>query len=633
MTSMKRDPQAPAVDAPAGLLAEQIAALAELFPQAFTEGKLDFATLRTLLGDVVDTRPERYAFSWAGKRQAIEHAQTPSQSTLLPVRAESVNFDSTGNLFIEGDNLEVLKLLHRAYFNSVKLIYIDPPYNTGNDFVYPDDFTDALDNYLQVTGQKDAQGNLRTSNPETSGRYHSAWLSMMYPRLVLARSLLTQDGLIFVSIDDTEVANLRLLMNELFGEENFVTELVWKKAYGGGPKTKYVVGLHEYVICYAKSLFDLDAITVPTNPESVARYYRYKDEKHEKLGPYRLHPVEATKSMGARPNLVFPIPAPNGSEIWPKRQWWWSQDRVQQALQDNMLVFTQSADGWTVNYKQYLYDENGEMRTAKPFSLLEGPYTQQGTAEIHALLGDSKIFPFPKPTGVVRTLLEYVASDKDALILDFFAGSGTTAQATLEMNHEDGGNRRFILVQLPEPTPDDSDAHRAGYHTIADIGKERIRRVIVRMQQAEQGTLKLSTRQTPEDLGFRVFKLGASNLRRWTPPAEDTDEAYLRQLELMANTVASGNTPEDIVWEAALREGYSLSSQLAKVPAVTANEVYQVTDPSKGQSFYLCLDDRLNLAGLRPLALTRDTLFICRAQSLDDTTGANLALMCRLKTI
>jgi adenine-specific DNA-methyltransferase len=612
---------------------DQLAALRTLMPQVFTEGKVDFEKLHASLGDLADDRPERYSFSWAGKRDAIRLLQAPSRATLIPARDESLDFDTTQNLFIEGDNLEVLKLLYKPYFGRVKMIYIDPPYNTGNDFVYPDNFADPLDTYLQLTGQKDSAGNLLTSNPETGGRYHSAWLSMMYPRLFLARQLLREDGVIMVSIDDKEVFDLRLLLNEIFGEENFVDTIIWKKRYGGGAKEKYLVSVHEYIVFYAKNKEALSNIFIPLEPESIERYYKYKDDKYPIRGPYRTHPLEATKSMGERKNLVFPIPAPDGTEVWPKRQWLWSKDRAFKARANNELEFMKGNEGWTVHTKQYLKDENGVERQSKAFSIIDDVYTQHGTNEIIDLFGDAQIFAFPKPTGLIKPILQIATeSDSEDIILDFFAGSCTTAQAMLELNREDGGNRRFIMVQLPEPTGNKQ------FPTIAEIGKERIRRVVARMKKERDGQLALDK---PEDLGFKVFKLAPSNYRQWDVGADLVSAqtqpdaaAYARQAELFADPLVEGWLPENVLYEVALKEGYGLNIVVEDLTGLgDLSGLYRVTDPDKGQSFYFTLAGKIALRDLRPLDLKKDDLFICRDSALDDEAAANLALQCRLKTI
>jgi adenine-specific DNA-methyltransferase len=610
-------------------LAGRVAQLKALFPEASSEGKIDLDKLQAALGDVVDNGPERYTFTWAGKRDAIRILQMPTRATLVPCPEESVNWESTRHLFVEGDNLEVLKLLFKPYFGRVKMIYIDPPYNTGNDFIYPDNFTDPLTTYLRLTGQRDEAGNLLTSNPETGGRYHSAWLSMMYPRLFLARQLLREDGVIFVSIDDHEVHNLRLLMDEVFGEENFIDNIIWKKRYGGGAKEKYLVSLHEYILFYAKNKDSLDPLFIPTDPETIEKYYKFKDEKYETRGPYRTHPLEATKSMGERKNLVYPILAPDGTEVWPKRQWLWSKERATEALQSNELVFVQGKDGWTVHTKQYLRDEAGNMRSSKAFSIIDDVYTQHGTNEVIEIFGDAQIFPFPKPTKLMRPLLQIATiSDEEDIILDFFAGSCASAQAVLELNREDGGNRRFIVVQLPEPTGNPQ------IPTIADIGKERIRRVIARMRQATAGQLPLEMRTTPEDLGFKVFKLAPSNFRGWAGVAAPEAGAYAQQMELFADPLVEGWTAEKVVAEVALKEaGFGLNYQVEAVAGVAGQTVYRVVDPDKGQTFHICLDARVRLEALKLLELGRDDLFVCRAGALDDETAANLALQCRLRII
>jgi adenine-specific DNA-methyltransferase len=606
------------------VLEAQIAKLRSLFPEAVVEGKIDFDKLRATLGGAAESGPGRFSFAWAGKDDALALLQTPSRGTLIPCPEESVNFDTTGNVFIEGDNLEVLKLLFKPYFGRVKLIYIDPPYNTGQDFVYPDNYADPLQTYLQLTGQADAEGNLLTSNPDTSGRYHSSWLSMMYPRLFLARQLLADDGLIFVSIDDNEAHHLRLLMNEVFGEENFVAQVTWKKVYGGGAKVKHVVGLHEYALCYARDKTAIDFISLPPDPK-ILRLYKFKDEKYGKRGPYYTQPL-ATTSMDERENLRYAIPY-EGEEIWPEKQWQWKKGRTLQALANNDLVIKKTADGWSVRYKQYLRDEDGVERGSKPFSILDGPYTQEGTEEIEDLFGDNKVFPFPKPVNLVKHFLSYRWDDPNAIVLDFFSGSCTTAQAILELNREQGGNRKFIMVQLPEPTG------RQDYPTIAEIGKERIRRGIAKLQKETSGKLDFTDGNTPEDLGFKVFKLTKPNIQQWVPDANRDPEDYSEKLSLFNDPLVTGWSPENVLWEIALREGFSLNTRFEKKKVGNGNAIYEVTDPDSGQRFTVCLDDEIKANLSKHYELAPDHLFVCRDIALDDTAAANLALQCRLKTI
>jgi adenine-specific DNA-methyltransferase len=610
---------------------EKIENLKDLFPEIFTDGVIDFDKLRLLLGESVDARPERYSFSWAGKRDSIGLLQTPTHATLKPDKKESVDFDSTRNVFIEGENLEVLKLLYKSYFGQIKMIYIDPPYNTGNDFVYPDNYSEPLETYLKLTGQRSNIGDLLTNNPETSGRFHSTWLSMMYPRLALARQLLRDDGVIFVSIDDNEIYNLRMLMNEVFGEENFIECFVWKKSYGGGAKEKYAVTQHEYILLFARNLANVSELWLPPDPKAEARYYRYKDSKIETRGPYRLNPLEATKSMDKRENLIFPIPLPWGGEVWPKRQWWWSRERVFRVLAEDGLVFTKSDEGATVSYKQYLRDEEGRERRAKPFSVIDGIYTQHGTADLTSLFDGQSIIQFPKPVALIKKLLNMATEvEHGDLILDFFAGSCTTSQAVMELNREDGGNRRYICVQLPMPTPKDSPARKAKYETIADIGKERIRRVIAKMKLDDEG--KLPQNRT-EDLGLKIFKLDESNIQTWQINEAASLEEYVKQMKLATDPLIEGWKVEHVIWEIAIKEGYALTSSVELSKGVKSNKVYRVTDIAKEQFFLICLDNKIDLTLPVALNLTKDDLFICRDSALNDSLAANLALQCRLKTI
>ena len=601
---------------------ERLAQLRRLVPEAFSEGRIDWAKLRAALGEAVDEGPERYTFSWAGKGDALRALQAPTAATLRPCRDESVGFEQTRNVFIEGENLEALKLMLKPYHGRVKMIYIDPPYNTGHDFVYPDDFKDPLGNYMRLTGQVDAEGNYASSNSESSGRYHSAWLSMMYPRLFLARQLLREDGVIFVSIDDHEVHNLRMLMNEVFGEENFVECFIWKKSYGGGAKEKYAVTQHEYILLYGREAALVPELWLSPDPKAESRYYKHSDSR----GPYRLKPLEATASMDDRPNLRFPIPLPQGGTIMPKRQWWWSKDRVMAALDNDELAFVQTDGGVTVSYKQYLFDEMGRKRKQKPFSVVDGIYTQSGTRDLRKLFGNELVMQFPKPVDLLRQAVEMVTTIPGSeIVLDFFSGSSTMAHAVLDLNREDGGERRFILVQLPEPTD------REDYATIAEIGKERIRRVISKMEAERAGRLDLDG--APPDLGFRVFKLGPSHHRRWLGVAESDPDAYVTQMALYSDPLEPGWRPLDVVWELAIKEGYRLDSLVSRDERVAGQAVYRVQDRDSEARFYVCLDETLALEALWPLELGPDDLFYCRDVALDDEAAANLALQCRLGII
>lgn len=607
-----------------------LAQLHDAAPQIFSEGRVDFAKLQAALGEHIDINPERYGLTWAGKRDAFRNVQAPSVATLRPQPQESVNWDSSENLIIEGDNLEVLKLLQKPYHGKVKMIYIDPPYNTGNEFIYPDNFREGLDEYLRYTQQLSEEGTAISTNKDTSGRFHSNWLNMMYPRLFLARNLLREDGVIFVSIDDHEVHNLRLLMDEVFGEENFIDCVIWKKRYGGGAKEKYLVSVHEYVVMYSRSKLDVQEITVPTSNESIERYYKDRDENYEVRGSYRTHPLEATKSMGERKNLVFGIIAPDGTEVMPKRQWLWSKERVQDSIRKGELAFLKDKDGnWSVHTKQYLKDESGETRTSKAFSLIDDVYTQHGTNEIIDLFGDAQTFSFPKPSRFIRKLLEIGTSPNDSdLVLDFFAGSGSTAHATFAMNNEDGGNRRFILVQLPEKI---DNPH---YPTIAHITRERVRRVIAKLQDvgrdlSRQSELVGLKPDLPNHggLGFRAFKLDSSNFKIWrSDNAPQSAEQLTEQLKLYADNVLTERSDQDRLYELILKCGMPLSARVEEIQLPVRAELVEAR-PSTGSgrtafsisdgNLLICLEPHLDRDILRALFARKPQMVLCLDVAFD----------------
>jgi adenine-specific DNA-methyltransferase len=606
------------------VLEEQIAKLRTLFPEVIVEGKIDFDKLRATLGATAESGPGRFSFTWAGKDDATALLQTPSRGTLIPCPEESISFDNTGNVFIEGDNLEVLKLLFKPYFGRVKLIYIDPPYNTGQDFVYPDNYADPLQTYLQLTGQADAEGNLLTSNPETSGRYHSAWLSMMYPRLFLARQLLRDDGVICVSIDDNEIHHLRMLMNEVFGEENFIATCVWQKRYSR--ENRELIGdAHDYIVVYAKSIDDAhDAIAML--PLGEKQRAVYKNPNNDPNGPWR---GVSFSAQGYRPNQMYEIVSPiTGKAHRPPAGSCWKvvQAEYERLLSEGRMYF--GKDGNAVPQRiQYLKDIEGIVPwTWWPHE--EAGHTDEAKREIQELLGKEDAFDTPKPVRLLNRIVQIGTKAHQAdLVLDFFAGSCTTAQAILELNREDGGNRKFIMVQLPVPTQSKT------FPTIAEIGKARIRRVIAELKKDAQGRLNMNERREPEDIGFKVFKLAKPNIQQWVPDSNRDPEAYAEKLSLFNDPLVSGWTPANVLWEVALREGFSLNTRFVKKQLSNGNAIYEVTDPDTGQQFAVCLDDEIKTGLSKHYELTADRLFVCRDKALDDTAAANLALQCRLKTI
>jgi len=646
----------------ADITADRLASLRDLLPEAFTEGKVDFDKLRQALGDEVDDRPERYSFTWAGKRDAMRLLQVPSRATLVPCPQESVDWDTTQNLFIEGENLEVLKLLYKSYAGRVKMIYIDPPYNTGNDFIYPDDFRDPLQTYLKLTGQKDAEGNLLTSNPESSGRYHSAWLSMMYPRLFVARQLLRDDGVIAISIDHHEVANLRCMLADVFGEENFINTFAWVNNLKGRQISAHGAALtHEFIAVWAKNHDLVEEFTVqvewgksrmPSAYKGLA-YEVMQDAKGEYVLKNQLYNTNSAFNEVTRPNLVFNIhfndttgevrttdiadprrfdgfhiitPHPCNDGRHKYHAWRWGRSKVEQEKDD--LAFLVSGDDIRVFTKVRGYT------TTVLKDLITDISTNEGAKDVTAILGCCP-FTYPKPLSLMQLLVQSVASaDEESIVMDFFAGSGTTGHAVMQQNAADGGNRRYILVQLPEGLDMENKDQKVAAdfcdkikkpHNISELTKELLRRAGKKIQE-ENPLFK-------GDLGFRIFKLAESNYRVWTGVEKKDGAAYADTMEMFADPLLPGWKPVNVLYEVALKEGYSLTSKIEKVEGVKDNTVWCVTDPDKGQSFRICLDDKLKAATLKALALAKDDLFICRDSALTDEQAANLALQCNLKTI
>ena len=572
--------------------------VAQRFPECLSEGRIDFETLRRALGDHVETDHERFGLVWAGKAQCMRIIQQPSVATLRPDRGASVDFEATSNAFIEGDNLEVLKLLQKSYFGKVKVIYIDPPYNTGQEFIYPDKYAESLETYLAYTGQIDAEGRRFSTNTDTVGRYHSNWLNMMYPRLYLARNLLRDDGAIFISIDDHELSRLRELCDQIFGEENFKADIAWQKRYTRSNNTVDFTTVVEHVLVYAKSeAFEVNLL--PRTEEADARYSNPdNDPRGEWKGASFLNPA----SPQDRPNLCYPLVNPNtGDTVHPTTNAWRrSQEAFEELLADNRLYWGPDGKASVPSIKMFL----SEARGLTPTNFWAHDYaghTDEGTRDLEALI-PGKVFNNPKPAQLVRRMLEHACNGPGDIILDFFAGSGVTAQAAIELNLEDGGSRKFILVQLPEPVERGSNAAKAGFSTIADIGKERIRRVIAKARQASDGELDLDQRGVA-DLGFKVFRLDRSNFRTWDGLGDPADADELeRQLELHVDHRRSDRTPDDIAHEILLKAGFPLSTRVETI-ALAGSDVFSVEDGA----LLICLEKHITselvdaLAGANPL--------------------------------
>jgi len=555
------------------LVQENAKKLKEIFPEIFAEDKIDFDLLEQICcgGGVqkLEDSKERYSLTWNGKARARQIAQEVSTGTLRPAKEESKNWDNTENIYIEGDNLEVLKLLQKSYHGKIKMIYIDPPYNTGKDFVYKDNFKDNIENYKKVTGQVSEEGTKLTTNTDTDGRYHSNWLNMMYPRLKLARNLLTDDGVIFISIDDNEQANLKKICDEIFGEENFVADFIWKKKQGGGNDSNLVVVEHEYIVAYSKVLnnvkFNLD-----TKYQLDNALYPFKDEK----GEYGLVTLDKS-SIQFSSSLVFDIIGPGGEVYQPRiineKQscWRWSKTKVE--LEYDSLVFKNNKV-----YTKY-YRPNG----VTPKSLLIDSYygrTESGNDDIKRVFG-SVPFSYPKPLFLISHFLE-IGIDKDSAVLDFFSGSATTAHSVMQLNAEDGGNRKYIMVQLPEMCDEDSEAYKAGYKNICEIGKERIRRAGEKIKSDE--SLPIENREKL-DVGFKVFKLDSTNIKEWDTDTENLQQSLLDSID----SIKSNRNSLDVLYEILLKYGLDLN-----IPIKETENFYSIG----GGTLLVSLNNEIDLA-------------------------------------
>ncbi len=568
----------------ADILGENIARLKELFPEAFTEGKVDFEVLKQLLGGAVEEREEKYGLNWHGKRRARQLALIPSTGTLRPCPEDSVDWDTTQNLMIEGDNLEVLKLLQKSYARKVKLIYIDPPYNTGKDFVYPDNFQDNIKNYLELTGQTGEGGKKLSSNTEASGRFHTDWLNMMYARLKLARNLLREDGVILISIDDNEAANLRKLCDDTFGEENFICQFVWKSKSGGANDSRHVAVDHEYLAAYAKR-FEEASLNLDADAE-VTTNYNHTDDK----GEYSLDRLDK-QSLGYITSLDFPITGPDGkvyrvehkNSAQKVARWRWGKKTVEE--RHNELVFK---DG-------YVYTKNYKKEGAIPRSLLmEERFgrTRSGKTELAALMG-VQVFDNPKPSKLLQHLLS-IATNANDLVMDFFGGSGTLGHAVFAQNAKDSGARRFNLVQLPEPLDSNEKEQEAAAafcdklkkpRNIAELTKERLRRAGKKIRDENP--------MFAGDLGFRVFKLATSNIRAWEPDRDDLPKTLEESIEHLK----TDRTEQDILFELLLKLGLDLC-----VPIEQKTIAGKAVNSIGGGVLLACLAEKIARDEVEPLA-------------------------------
>lgn len=598
---------------------ENVERISKLFPNCVTETivddkltkVIDFDMLRQELSSfVVEGRDERYQFTWPDKKKSVLLSNAPIAKTLRPVRDDesiptgadsngkpycssgSVNFDTTQNLYIEGDNLEVLKLLQETYLGKIKMIYIDPPYNTGNDFVYEDDFAQDAGDYIANSGQYDAEGNRLVQNTESNGRFHTDWLNMIYPRLKLAKDLLTEDGVIFISVDDNEQENIKKLCNEVFGENNFIAQVVWERAYSPVNLKKHFSESHDYIICYAKNLDEAICNGLPRTAEANDRY---SNPDSDPRGDWK----SSDLSVGPRiESKVYEITTPSGRKVLPPSGYCWRLDRktFEQYVRDNRIWF--GTDGNNVpSIKRFITEVKQGMTPMTVWKYTEVGHSQDAAQKLKQLFDGKAFFDYPKSVDLIKRCLQLYTS-KDCLIFDFFSGSATTAHAVMQLNAEDGGHRKFIMVQLPEVTDEKSEAYQAGYKNICEIGKERIRRAGVKIKE-EAGLTAQNL-----DIGFRVLKCDSSNMKDvYYSPSEYTPSLF----SSLTDNIKEGRTPEDLLFQVMLDLGVLLSSKIEET-IVAGKKVFSVADG------YLiaCFDEDITDETIKEIAQKKPYYFVMR---------------------
>lgn len=549
----------------------------ELFPEAVEEGKIDFDMLRAMLGDEVDDSKEKYQFTWNGKAKSIKLAQTPSSATLRPCKEKSKNWDTTENLYVEGDNLEVLKQLQKTYYGKIKMIYIDPPYNTGKDFVYHDNFVDSIENYKLQTNQ------VSSSNYETSGRFHTDWLNMIYPRLILAKNLLKEDGVIFISIDDYEQENLKKLANEVFGESNFIAQVIWERSYAPINMVKHFSKSHDYILVYAK---DISKVMCNGLPRSEETNSKYSNPDNDPRGLWR------TDNMSVGPVIeskVYEIVTPSGRVCLPPkgRCWLYTKERYKEMVADNRIWFGEDGNNVPAP-KRFLNEVKQGMTPMTIWKYQDVGHTQDSMRELRTLFDGEKVFDYSKPVKLITRIVS-LYSDKTDIIMDFFSGSSTTAHAVMKLNAEDGGSRKFIMVQLPELCDEKSEAYKAGYKNICEIGEERIRRAGEQIKaewekEHPSDGLFGSDEKFTTDIGFKVFKLDSTNVNEWDSNMKlDEKELAIR----LGEVFKEGRSKEDILYEIMLK--YGVFDKHSEEIDVNGKTMYRV-----GKRYMIvCLNDHI----------------------------------------
>lgn len=613
---------------------ELAAQLAELIPEAIADGKVDLEKLKELLdGDAADSS-ERFGLFWPGKKRALRAAQEPTTATLKPDFENSKDWDTTHNVFIEGDNFEVLKILQKHYHAKIKMIYIDPPYNTGKDFVYPDNYKEGLDTYLEWTRQVNEEGKKVSTNAETEGRYHSNWLNMMYPRLKLARNLLKDDGVIFISIDDHEQDNLKKLCNEVFGEVNFVAQIVWQKKQSPQNDAMYMSAMHDYVLVYARrskvDKSDSNGFTMNKLTRTSEQEEKFKNVDDDPRGPWISIDLTSNKNASERPNLYYPVRNPaTGREILPKRETVWRYERssMQRLIDEDRIWFGRNDEGFP-RQKRFRSEIDDGVTPSTWWTRDFAGDNQQARKGIRKLFPDFDAFSTPKPVTLIKRMLDLGTSpSSEDIVLDFFSGSATTAHAVFEQNAEDGGNRRFVLVQLPEPTGENSEPGRAGYPTISAVSRERIRRT---SESFGNGT------GVPIDRGFRSYTLSDTSFSKWKVSSDVEEDAFQQHLLSLRDSATHDATADELLTEILLKQGYSLTEAVA--PAEIGGLVVRLVRDRDGDVAVLAyLDEHTKptLEQLRAFVEESPTRIIVLEDAFqgDDELKTNLAQLVKSKGI
>ena len=612
---------------------ENIKKIQALFPNAVTEvlrdGKptlaVDFDVLKQEMSNIlIDDREERYQFTWPDKKKSILLANSPISATLRPCVEESVDFDNTQNLYIEGDNLDVLKLLQETYLGKIKMIYIDPPYNTGNDFVYNDDFAQSSDEYLANSGQYDDQGNRLMHNTDSNGRFHTDWLNMIYPRIKIAKDLLTDDGAIFISIDENEVTNLKKVCDEIFGAANYLVSFIWKSKGSGAYDSSQYKTEHEYIVGYAKNTggFIANRQAYDTASDSA---YSLIDERYSVAGKYKRQAL-SMGTLSYSESLDYPMVCPDGSVIYPGGKfgppyaWRYSKSKMEKALSGGFAEFVLTRNGWSLYSKQYerMDDQGNIISRDKPYSSMGLEAMNRNGTELIKKIFNGRIFDYPKPLDVPSFLCNILPTENE-IILDFFSGSATTAHAVMELNAQDGGKRKFIMVQLPEACDEKSEAYKSGYKNICEIGKERIRRAGKKIlgtlwADNKPGVQSYSKREL--DVGFRVLKLDSSNMKDVFYRPGDYSQGLLGMLE---SNIKEDRTPLDLLFQVMLELGKPLSAKIVE-KVIAGKKVFVVDD----NDLVACFDEDITEEVVKTIAQMQPLYAVFRDNSFSsDTVAAN----------